>query len=330
MVGGMENQVALQANYLSKLPNVSINVIAAACFGSLFSPSVIFYPLEMNRNRRSPRLLIELIHHIRKFDPDLVHAHGHKAASMLSSIRFFIEKNIKRVATSHGIKRNNKALKPMDAIFAVSEGVRDVLLPLKSIVVYNGIENYTSTQTSKVQLCQELGLNPDKALLLGVGRLVKTKRFEYLIQAAKDLNANILILGDGPEYKNLTAIAGENVTLAGYREDTRAIMLVADLMVICSDRDGFSLALIEALLSKLPVLSTNVPGAKDILPADSIIHDTHAIALHDFIAGHIEKLEHLKESQNTQFDFAEKNLKIEHVAKQTHDRYQTILANESC
>ena len=45
MVGGMEQQVALQAKYLSEIPNIKVMLISPRCFQGLFSEKIEFIPM---------------------------------------------------------------------------------------------------------------------------------------------------------------------------------------------------------------------------------------------------------------------------------------------
>jgi len=327
MIGGMERQVALQAKHMSKLNSAEISVIAAPCFKDLFPGGINFFPLKMNRSRRSPSLLFSIQRVISSTSFDIVHAHGHKAASILSTIKPFLNKKITLIASAHNVKRNNSALKKMDEVFVVSEGIQTAVKPIHSIVIHNGIEPCSLPKSDRKIFCKDLNLDPNLPLILGVGRLVKTKQFEHLVRAAKGLNANIVILGDGPELNSLQALASKNVRLAGYRADTRSLLYIADMMVITADRDGFSLALIEALHSHLPVLSTSVPGAQDLLPESCLIDSTVEANLRQFINQHLNDIEQLKQSQQAQFHYVETELKIERVAERTYAQYQAAISS---
>ena len=324
-VGGMERQASQQAEALSKIPNTEVSMVAAGCFEKIMPPSVFHYPLNMNRSRRNLFLLAALFKDIKKCSPDIIHAHGHKAASLLSSLKPFINKQIKLVATAHGVKRNNKALANMDEVFVVSKGIAEAISPINSHVVLNGIKNHHAGKLSKTSFCGSMHIDPSLPLILGVGRLVPTKRFEYLLKAAEGLKANIVLCGDGPEYSKLKKSAPSNCTLAGHRTDIRDLLFIADFMVISADRDGFSLALIEALQSGLPVLSTAVPGAQDLLPESCLIRNTEKTTFHHFLCEHIKHLEQLRLLQQPMFEFVRNELHISQVAERTHALYQQFI-----
>jgi len=332
LVGGMENQLALQAQYLAKLPDIDVTIIASPTYKALFDPSLTFIPIEMKRSRRNPTLLLELIKNVHRVNPDIIHAHGHKAVSLLGNLRLFIKRKIQLVGTAHGHKRKNKAFKKMDMVLSVSKGIQNTLSPITSTVVYNGIEPVVASSDHakhKAEFSSSLGLDSNRPLIIGVGRLVKLKNFDRLINASKNLDANLVILGDGPEHQTLQALSPSNVALAGFREDTRSILFLADLMVICSDREGFSLVLIEALHSRLPVLSTRVGVAVELLPNEYLINSTEETALQKTIQVHLSDLSELKTKQEALFIRAEKEFNIEKITAHTRDIYLTLMSNNN-
>ena len=325
-IGGMELQAAQQAEELSKIPHTEVSIVAADCFEKIISPNVFHYSLNMHRSRRNLFLLAALLKNIKNFSPDIIHAHGHKAASLLSTLKPCINQQAMLVATAHNVKRNNKVLIKMDEVFVVSKGIAKAISPIHSHVVLNGIKTHQPGKLTKASFCESLDLDPSLPLILGVGRLVPTKRFEYLLSAAEGLAANIVICGDGPEFNKLKQLAPTNCLLAGHRTDIRDLLFVADFMVISADRDGFSLALIEALQSGLPVLSTAVPGAEDLLPETCLIRNTEKTAFHDLLKEHIQNLDQLRPTQHAMFEFVRNELHISQVAERTHSLYEMLLA----
>jgi len=122
---------------------------------------------------------------------------------------------------------------------------------------------------------KELGLKDDKKYLIGVGRLVRRKGFEYLIKSLKLLNEDIecLIIGDGPEKENLQQLAvnlglKQRVNLLGYlfeEEKKFQYLAVADIFVLSSLHEGFGIVLQEAMQVGLPVIATNIGGQVDFI-----------------------------------------------------------------
>jgi len=123
---------------------------------------------------------------------------------------------------------------------------------------------------------KELNLDDDKIYLVSVGRLVKRKGYEYLIEAiAKLKNSGVecLIIGDGPEKQNLQALAeklniANQIHLLGYLPleiQKFEYLNVADIYVLSSIHEGFGIVLQEAMQVGLPLISTNVGGQTDVV-----------------------------------------------------------------
>jgi len=119
-----------------------------------------------------------------------------------------------------------------------------------------------------------LNLSKNKQYLIGVGRLVKRKGFEYLIRSLKYLDANIhlLIVGDGPERTPLEAEAKDlelanRVTFLGNISEKEKFQYLqdSDLYVLSSLHEGFGIVIQEAMQVGLPVVSTNHGGQVDLI-----------------------------------------------------------------
>ncbi len=109
-----------------------------------------------------------------------------------------------------------------------------------------------------------------KFLLLYVGRLVRFKRVDTLIEAVRlalkdGLNVELLIVGDGAERKRLEALASDlaQIHFLGFK-DWRSLPQyygVADLLVLPSEDEPWGLVINEAMASGLPVLAVRSAGA---------------------------------------------------------------------
>ncbi len=112
----------------------------------------------------------------------------------------------------------------------------------------------------------------DKPVVLYVGRLVRMKRVDLLVRAfarvAAQRQATLVILGDGTLQRDLQSLA-ESLGIADFVRfvgflDPREVPrwhAAADLMVLPSVGETWSVALIEALASNLPVVTTDLVGA---------------------------------------------------------------------
>ncbi len=142
----------------------------------------------------------------------------------------------------------------------------------KISVVYNGIPLQTP-QRNRHALLTELGLPSTARLILTVGRMVKQKGYDVLLEAIPAVlrqapEAHFLWAGDGPLQDELSARAAAlgvaaNVHLLGRRRDVPTLMAAADLFVLPSRFEGFPLSVLEAMSVALPVVGTRVCGTSE-------------------------------------------------------------------
>lgn len=149
----------------------------------------------------------------------------------------------------------------------------------KITVIPAGVDTARFTPTmDRIAVRQQLGLPPDRPLLLTVRRLYARMGLENLVQAMhavirRQPRALLLIGGQGPLRGRLQTLVEqselvENVRLLGYVEDKRLPMYyqAADLFILPTlDLEGFGLVTLEALACGTPVLGTPVGGTVEIL-----------------------------------------------------------------
>ncbi len=119
---------------------------------------------------------------------------------------------------------------------------------------------------------RELGI-PDGAPVVGsVSRLARQKRFDRLLRAVAALGpeVHLLLAGEGEEEGAIRALAAElglqgRVHLPGFRTDVGDLLAAMDLFVVSSDREGMANAMLEAMMAGVPVVSTDVSGAREAL-----------------------------------------------------------------
>jgi len=105
-------------------------------------------------------------------------------------------------------------------------------------------------------------------ILLGVGRHVYYKGFEYLIEAMQHVNAKALLVGDGPLRNDLEALARrlgveDRVVFLGEVKDVIPYYHAADVFVLPSitRSEAFGIVQIEAMACGLPVINTMLDSA---------------------------------------------------------------------
>jgi glycosyltransferase involved in cell wall biosynthesis len=251
---------------------------------ALETAGVRFVALSMAPGRRNPAQLLRLYRLLRASRCDLIHAQANRAAAMLAPLRRWLP--VPAVATVHGIKRGRRGLRRFDRVVAVSRSVADSLQGLNPTVIENGIEPPAPVDAGRVTRLRAAFAGDDGLpLVLACGRLVEVKGFDLLIDAWRDVNAQLVIAGDGPLRAALAARIdaaglGAKVRLLGERADVPALMAAADLFVLSSRREGLPYVLLEALHARRPVVATRTGGAVDLLPAACLadVGDSGALA----------------------------------------------------
>jgi glycosyltransferase involved in cell wall biosynthesis len=154
-----------------------------------------------------------------------------------------------------------------------------VIPSTKARFVRNGIElaHYKpSTEKSKAMFWSTLGRLPPTLTFGSIGRLNSVKNHMSMIaafaQALPKLpsDTHLLLVGDGPMRHAIQQLAEKHqiankVTLLGERSDIPFILSAFDVFLQSSDTEGYSLALVEAAASGLPVIATSVGGNAEIV-----------------------------------------------------------------
>lgn len=117
----------------------------------------------------------------------------------------------------------------------------------------------------------------DKLQLIVISRLVKWKNIDKIIELAKH-NDNIFIniIGDGPEYDNLSNKINElnlfsRVKILGNVNDKSTIenyLQHSFCLILNSDYEGLSHVLLESMLCFCPVMCSNVLGNLEVVKHD--------------------------------------------------------------
>jgi len=151
---------------------------------------------------------------------------------------------------------------------------RDFIFSKKYITIHNGIDPQPFSITiEREKFFKEFGIKENQIVVGSIGNLTPQKGYSYLLQAAKltvDLFQEVvfLLVGDGPLKKKLSNIVQElklsdKVIFAGMRNDIPHLLKFIDIFVLSSIREGFSIALLEAMASGKPTVVTDVGGNKE-------------------------------------------------------------------
>jgi glycosyltransferase involved in cell wall biosynthesis len=117
--------------------------------------------------------------------------------------------------------------------------------------------------------------DPDRPLLMAIGRLTEQKGYPDLLAAFVTVrrhypDAILLIIGQGETRPALLARIealelANSVHLLGQRDDVPALLAAADLFVSASHWEGMPVALLEAMSAGLPVVATAVGDVPSVV-----------------------------------------------------------------
>jgi glycosyltransferase involved in cell wall biosynthesis len=179
-----------------------------------------------------------------------------------------------------------KMLKRSNRLIAVSDFTRRELQKYYKIkenkirVIHNGVDvNKFKPAENKRKIKMELGFNPDDLAILSVGRLYARKGLFTLIESMPAVvkrfrNAKFIISGKGQsnEMKKLVTHATklgvkDNIIFTGYYPDSKLPKLyqAADVFAFSTFYEHHPFAVLEALSSRLPVVTTNVGGIPETI-----------------------------------------------------------------
>ena len=119
-----------------------------------------------------------------------------------------------------------------------------------------------------------LGLPLDAPVVGSVARLVPVKDQHTLLDAFARLaeavpKTHLCLIGDGPARPELERHAqrlglGDRICFAGWRENAYRLLGAFDLFALTSVREGFGLALAEAMAAGVPVVATDTGGVREV------------------------------------------------------------------
>ncbi|MCD6195018.1 glycosyltransferase [bacterium] len=165
-----------------------------------------------------------------------------------------------------------------DLIVAVSEAAKEGLSkegirPEKIKVIYPGVDTKKFAPNEKKRKFWRQKWQATSKLVIGsVGRLAKVKRFDLLIKALSSLPKEIVLVlvGGGPEEKALKKLASvlglrKRVYFLGECDNVAEVLNGFDIFVLCSEWEGFPLALIEAAANQKAIVAVNVGGIPEFV-----------------------------------------------------------------
>jgi glycosyltransferase involved in cell wall biosynthesis len=249
---------------------------------------------------------LSLLAHLRAFQslvailraekPDLVHAHM-PISGFLARLAARIAGVPKVAYTCHGFLFNHAssslprrglslvmelvAARVTDVFLTVSEAeardARRLHIAAGAEAVRNGRDPrvFRPDPGARERIRAELGVPGDRVVIIAVSRLVWHKGYPELAAAMRAVpEAELWVVGErldsdrGADMAALLRSAGlgYRLRMLGYRRDIPALLAAADIFTLPSRFEGLPMSVIEAMLTGLPVVASNVRG-----PAEQVV-----------------------------------------------------------
>lgn len=237
--------------------------------------------------------LSDLIHIVRKYKIDVIHSHLFGSniycsltglicrKPVISVFHGFVDAHVKDILLKARVALVNNGSRY--TVF-VSDHLKDFFVgtigfkPEKAVTIHNGIDMSEFANTKRdPEVRKELGCDEGTVVIGAIGNIRPAKGYEYLIRAAaivvkKIPHCRFVIAGEGSGelFHSLQILRTElgldrYVSFIGYRKDKANLLRAFDIFVVSSLSEGFSIAAIEAMSCRIPVVATRSGGPEEII-----------------------------------------------------------------
>jgi starch synthase len=179
------------------------------------------------------------------------------------------------------------AYEAADAIIAVSHGMRADVLdcypsldPARVHVVHNGIDTAEYHPVTETDALREHGIDPDRPIVVFIGRITRQKGVEHLIAAAHRIapQAQVVLCAGAPDTREIgeqTAAAVDELSAARdgvfwipkmlQRHEVRQLLSAATVFVCPSVYEPLGIVNLEAMACGAAVVASDVGGIPEVV-----------------------------------------------------------------
>ncbi len=296
--GGAERFALDLSNELSKSNDV---ILLAIKDDSIEPKKALFYKSELSNrvvyknlglpNGYSLGMAWKIFNTIKTIKPEIVHIHGGPMPIYCILAIYFLNKKMKFYQTIHSDIHNGYdtlfykflfktvGYKKRMGFVALSETNYNEMMRVypntKGACILNGrapIIPTISFGSVKIEM-DSYKMDKDSKLYLHVGRCNPIKNQLLLVTSFNKFvnngyNADLVILGDGFDSEfglKIKDISGSRIHFIGSRKNVSDYMLNVDFFCLSSDFEGMPITILEASLAGVPIVSTPVCGAVDVV-----------------------------------------------------------------
>jgi teichuronic acid biosynthesis glycosyltransferase TuaC len=319
---------------------------------TVYRPDYLALPGQLRWAQPDKRIAGSILETMSEYgiEPDLIHAHfampSGGAARIVSK-----QKKIPWVLTLHGSDvniypnysiRSKKAfinaVKNADHVLAVDASLQKKTKEIAerdSTVLPIGVDltKFQQQEQTKQELRRRLQLPEDKKLIVFVGRLTEAKGVFELAHALEFLPNEIAVLfvGDGPAKENLrrNRELNKRLFLIGQVDNERVneYLLASDVFTLPSYTEGMPTVVIEAIASKIPVISTAVGGVPELFGVhrNLLIESKSVASLVERIQDVLYRDQYTANAKDELFEYIQKNYHVHHNATLLKDAYKKVI-----
>mgnify|MGYP001261532973 CR=1 FL=1 len=234
--------------------------------------------------------IFKILRLISSAQPDIVFSNLRRlnTISMITKILSFSDKMVFILGVSNNPNYHPNSLftrlmyKHADGLIANSHGTKNYLcnewgLDEKNIhVIQNGVQSNEITLLAKDDSLFEW-YKESLPIIITIGRLSPQKNHACLIKAfsivRERMQSRLVIIGEGPLRQSLEELArivcvDEDTWFAGYQNNPYKFLARSTVFVLPSKWEGFPNVLLEAMVCRVPVISTDI----DFGPGEMIDH----------------------------------------------------------
>ena len=149
----------------------------------------------------------------------------------------------------------------------------------KIVVIQNGINREKILTSINLLQKKEVGIKQTDFVFGTVGRLEPIKSCDVFVKAfgifikynpEKHKDVKLVLIGDGSQKKMLQQLIlrlriQEKVLMLGMQDDVYKFYNLFDCFVLSSQSEGLSVALLEACVVGLPIITTNIGKQHDVI-----------------------------------------------------------------
>lgn len=224
---------------------------------------------------------------------------------------------------------------PSQTLAEIADAYWNVIPPMLHYIP-NGIDiqPYQHKKTARRALLEKLGLRDESLFLYGsIARLRKEKNFPKMIEIfdklqEDDPKARLVIMGSGPEEERLKAMVAtkdltDKVFFMGHISEPGKYLPGLDMFLLTSDTEQMPYSIVEAMASKVPIVSTDVGDVKAMLCPENAAF----IAPKTDKASFIKKVKLLREDKAQQARLAELNaekVKTEYLLETMREAHRRV------